>query len=76
MGDGVLARALPLHGAPDDHSGVVTLRQDSDGGNDGGDEQVHHVELHFERRVGRRKAPGLALLSYVGARSFSFMASL
>ena len=38
LSDGILPRAFPLHGAPDDHSGALRLGQDRDGGDDGSDE--------------------------------------
>ena len=50
--DGVLARALPLHGAPDDDGRALRLGQNNgdNGREDESDEEVLQGELHFARK--------------------------
>ena len=49
--DGVLARAFPLHGAPDDDRRALRLGQNNgDDREDESDEEVLQGELHFARK--------------------------
>ena len=52
LSDGVLARALPLHGAPDDDGRALRLGQNNgnNGREDESDEEVLQGELHFARK--------------------------